>query len=49
MKKILLITALVLMSAVLLCGCNTKTAPDTPEYLYTTYNLDGENFITLTK
>ena len=49
MKKILLITALVLMSAVLLCGCNTKTAPITLEYLYTTYNLDGENYITLSK
>ena len=49
MKKILLITALVLMSAVLLCGCNTKTAPITLEYLYTTYNLDGEYYITLSK
>ena len=49
MKKYLLITAVVLMAAILLCGCNTKTAPEAPEYLYVTYNLDGEEFITLTK
>ncbi|MBQ1977033.1 MAG: leucine-rich repeat protein [Clostridia bacterium] len=49
MRKILLITSFILMSAILLCGCNTKTVPDGPEYLYVTYNLDGEDFITLTK
>lgn len=49
MRKILLITSFILMSAILLCGCNTKTAPEGPEYMYTTYNLDGEDFITLTK
>ena len=49
MKKILLIAALCLTAAVLLCGCNTKTAPEAPEYLYVTYNLDGEEFITMTK
>ena len=49
MKKYLLITAVVLMAVLLLCGCNTKTAPEAPEYLYVTYNLDGEEFITLTK
>ena len=49
MRKILLITSFILMSAILLCGCNTKTAPEGPEYLYVTYNLDGEDFITLTK
>ena len=49
MRKILLITSFILMSAILLCGCNTKTAPEGPEYLYVTYNLDGQDFITLTK
>lgn len=49
MRKILLITSFILMSAILLCGCNTKTAPEGPEYLYSTYDLEGENFITLTK
>ena len=49
MKKILLITSFILMSAILLCGCNTTTAPDMPEYLYTTYHLDGADYITLTK
>lgn len=49
MRKILLITSFILMSAILLCGCNTTVAPEGPEYLYSTYNLEGEDFITLTK
>lgn len=49
MKRFLLIAFLILATAILLCGCNTTTAPEMPEYLYTTYHLDGEEFITLTK
>ena len=49
MKKFLLMALVICTAAALLCGCNTETAPDVPEYLYVTYNLDGEEFITLTK
>ena len=49
MKRFLLIAFLMLATAALLCGCNTTTAPDMPEYLYTTYHLDGADYITLTK
>lgn len=52
MKKTLLIPALMLIIAILLVGCNTtpgQPAPDPIGYRYTTYTLDGETFITLTK
>ena len=52
MKKLLLITFLLLTAAILLCGCNTT--PDQPEknplgYEYVTFSLGEEQFITLTK
>lgn len=53
MKKFLLIAALCLTAAVLLCGCNTTT-PGIPEkdpvdFQYTTYFLEDGEFVTLTK
>lgn len=52
MKKLLLITSLLLTAAILLCGCNTT--PDQPEelpgdYEYIVYTLENEQFITLIK
>ena len=52
MKKLLLFTSILLIAAILLCGCNTT--PDDPEklpgdYEYIVYSLEGEQFITLTK
>lgn len=58
MKKGLFLISLLLIAATLLGGCNTGTdtpdspdVPDTPapDYEYQTYNLDGVDYITLTK
>lgn len=53
MKKTLFWISLVMIAVLMLGGCHTTPAvddtPSVPDFEYSTYELDGERFITLTK